>query len=351
MKQHDLVAVLTTIQGPTECSKQLSKTLRAHGHEMIVVGDKKGPTEYPLPQVNFLPLSSQLTLPLTLAKHLPVGHYVRKNLGYLVAFSHQAQCVFETDDDNMPNDAWTPRSIETSAQVVEDRDWINVFRLFTDNHIWPRGFPLDRITDPATFAHDRDTPMQTVRAPIQQGLADLAPDVDAIWRLVDGNEFYFDNLPSVYLPPGTWCPFNSQATWWWSEAYPLMYLPAYCTFRMTDIWRSFIAQRCLWAMGYGMVFHAPEVIQERNEHSLIKDFELEVPGYLKNTTIIDELSRVELLAGAQNAGDNVIRCYERLIQASIFPEDEMKLVRAWCQDVERQLVKPSYLGNSDVRAA
>ena len=38
----------------------------------------------------------------------------------------------------------------------------------------------------------------------------------------------------------------------------LMYLPSTCTFRMTDIWRSLIAQRCLWELGQGVVFHAAD---------------------------------------------------------------------------------------------
>jgi len=351
VKQHKLMAVMTTIQAPTECAKQLSKVMNSYGHETVVVGDRKGPFEYPLPMTQFFSLTAQTHLPLELAKHLPVGHYVRKNIGYLVAISRGAETIYETDDDNMPNDSWAPRDINAEAQVVEGRDWLNVFKLFTEQHIWPRGFPLDRITDQTTFEHDPTMPTETMRAPIQQGLADLAPDVDAIWRLVDGNELYFDTRPSVYLSPGTWCPFNSQSTWWWSEAYPLMYLPAYCTFRMTDIWRSFVAQRCLWEMGYGMVFHSPEVIQERNEHSLIKDFELEVPGYLKNTSLVSELGRLSLRPGVGNASDNLIRCYERLIEVGIFPQEEMTLIRAWCQDVESELERPSFLGERERRAA
>jgi hypothetical protein len=108
-------------------------------------------------------------------------------------------------------------------------------------------------------------------------LADHSPDVDAVWRLVLDRPFCFDKGESLYLAPGTWCPFNSQSTWWWPEAYPLLYLPSFCTFRMTDIWRSFVAQRCLWAVGQGVAFHASEVAQARNQHNLMRDFEDEVP--------------------------------------------------------------------------
>jgi len=32
----------------------------------------------------------------------------------------------------------------------------------------------------------------------------------------------------------------------------LMYLPIKASFRMTDIYRSFVAQRCLWELGEGV---------------------------------------------------------------------------------------------------
>ena len=108
-----------------------------------------------------------------------------------------------------------------------------------DQLVWPRGFPLQLIRDEKTYEHNCEAKVEMVDAPIQQGLADHVPDVDAIWRLVADHDVYFNRNPSVWLPLGSWCPFNSQSTWWWPVAYPLMYLPSYCSFRMTDIWRSF----------------------------------------------------------------------------------------------------------------
>jgi len=147
-------------------------------------------------------------------------------------------------------------------------------------------------------------------------------------------ELFFQPRPSVWLPPGTWCPFNSQTTWWWPEAHPLLYLPSRCSFRMTDIWRSFVAQRCLWEMGHGLVFHAPEVIQTRNVHNLQRDFADEVSGYLKNAEIASRLASLDLAPGAGAALDNLVRCYEALVQAEIFPPDELTLVAAWVNDLD-----------------
>jgi len=113
-----------------------------------------------------------------------------------------------------------------------------------------------------------------------------------------------------------------------------MYLPSHCTFRMTDIWRSLVAQRCLWELGQGITFHAAEVVQERNAHDLLKDFADEVPGYLKNEAIRQLLEKLPLRGGGGNAPANLLRCYEALVADGVVGAEEMGLVRAWVGDVE-----------------
>ena len=169
-------------------------------------------------------------------------------------------------------------------------------------------------------------------ARFQQGLVNGAPDVDAVWRFISDGEFKFDEAQSVWLAPGSWCPFNSQSTWWFEKAFPLLYLPSLVSFRVTDIWRSLVAQRCLWELGYGVAFHSAESVQRRNAHNLLQDFEQEIPGYLNNNRIISILERTQLLSSAEMVGDNLHRCYEALISAGIIPSQEMPLVEAWLLD-------------------
>ncbi len=328
-------AVITTIQDPTPSARQLAKAVSKVGGECIIVGDQVGPEQYPLPATEFLPYSAQCRMSYALASHLPSGHYARKNLGYLLAIDRGAECIYETDDDNAPNAAWRPRTCEVDVQQVRASSWVNAYRLFSDQMIWPRGFPLTRIREPDSAPQVQPGDAVRVPAPIQQGLADLSPDVDAVWRMVLDREFYFQPGPSVELTPGAWCPFNSQSTWWWPPAYPLMYLPSFCSFRMTDIWRSFVAQRCLWELGRGIVFHASEVVQQRNPHNLARDFEDEIEGYLKNESMIDELSDIRLQPGADAVGDNLLTCYQRLVSQGFFPEEELPLVEAWLEDIAR----------------
>lgn len=323
--------VITTIQEPTAAVRSLQARLALDGIPLIVVGDKKGPARFDLPDTRFIPLDEQGKSPFTLAPLLPTGHYVRKNVGYLLAFAEGATSVYETDDDNAPGSAWSPKSSIVDASPLAHDGWVNVYRFFTDENIWPRGLPLRnaQAEAPPGLGDER-----AVESPIQQLLSDVAPDVDAAWRLTVGREpFRFrPGGRSIHLAPGAWCPFNSQATWWFRAAFPLMYLPSTCTFRMTDIWRSLVAQRCLWELGQGVTFHPPEVEQARNPHDLMKDFADEVPGYLKNESI------AHLLAGLSLPGPmtgNLLRCYEALVAAGILGDDELRLVRAWVEDVER----------------
>jgi len=327
-------AVITTIQPPTPCMEELSKHLAQADAQLVVVGDKKGPSAYGLPNASFLDLDSQLALPWDLARLLPTGHYARKNLGYLSAMSQGAECIYETDDDNRPLPEWKPRARSVEAETVDKTGWVNVYRYFTAQHIWPRGLPLDCIAQDGNGAIATRPSPGPIAAPIQQGLADNSPDVDAIWRLVLDAPFTFDGGPSIRLAPGAWCPFNSQTTWWWPEVFPLLYLPSYCSFRMTDIWRSFVAQRCLWELGHGVVFHAPEVFQERNAHDLMRDFEDEVPGYLGNRKIATVLENLSLASGLDAVGGNLRTCYGALVEAGFIPPEELQLVGAWLEAIK-----------------
>ncbi|WP_282776956.1 STELLO glycosyltransferase family protein [Phaeodactylibacter xiamenensis] len=328
-----MIAVITTIASPTNSVKLLTSKIDDNA-SIIIIGDTKGPKKYPLEKTIFYSIENQLKSPFEIAKILPTKHYARKNIGYLLAIQSGEDLIYETDDDNAPNNHWYVRSKEIDVVLADKKsDWINIYKHFTSENIWPRGFLLDHIAkESSTPRHNGEE--VTVKAPIQQGLADVSPDVDAIWRLTQDREFYFERKPSIALPSGSWCPFNTQTTWWWKEAFPLLYLPSYCTFRMTDIWKSFVAQRCLWEMGYPLVFHAAEVDQDRNLHNLMRDFESEVSGYLQNQKLTETLEQCKLKSGADNALDNLVICYEALIKAGLLPEKEMDLVKAWAKDIE-----------------
>ena len=333
-----LFVVLTTIAPPTECVRRLRDAM-PRSATLAVVGDTKGPEQYDTPGTTFLPYAAQRALEFQLYANLPTRHYARKNLGYLHAMRCGANCIYETDDDNAPLENWKPRTAFVAGgrrTPPHDRSpdtpkWVNVYQYFSGESIWPRGLPLNEVRGAAPSA---ETLKAGVFAPIQQGLVNNSPDVDAVWRLTQDRPFSFDDAPSVLLSPGNWCPFNTQSTWWWPIAYPLMYIPSHCSFRMCDIWKSFVAQRCLWELGMGVVFHAAEVVQERNFHELMADFRDEIPGYLGNSQIVASLAKLTLDAGQGNVNTNLIRCYEALVGEGVFPDEELILAKAWVADIE-----------------
>ena len=137
---------------------------------------------------------------------------VGRTFGYLEAISRGASVLFDTDDDDAPLPNWRPRDLRIAAQQVHARGWVNVYRFFTSHLIWPRGIPLENVQECQKTKLEAGS-TETVECPIQQGLVNGSPDVDAIWRMLFEQEFNFENATSVWLPPGAWCPFNSQSTW------------------------------------------------------------------------------------------------------------------------------------------
>ncbi|MBS1563493.1 MAG: DUF288 domain-containing protein, partial [Bacteroidetes bacterium] len=329
MPNKSFAVIITSIASPNKVIKDIAEVCKNDSSKKFyVIGDTKSPKDFSQEGCDFYSVDRQLELGFDLAKDLPTRHYARKNLGYLQAWKDGFEIIVETDDDNFPlSEFWADRSAEVSADFVQKDGWVNVYKLFSKQNIWPRGLPLEHL--------HASNEMQVIsggklHCPIQQGLADENPDVDAVYRMILELPFNFDKREPVVLRKGAWCPFNSQNTTWFKEAYPLMYLPSYCSFRMTDIWRSFIAQRIAWTNGWEMLFHNATVIQDRNEHSLLKDFDDEVPGYLQNNKIALALAELKLKEGIAHIYDNLLACYEMMLEKKfISDERELLLVKSW----------------------
>ncbi len=323
--------IMTTINHPTEAVKKIAQFCT--DWQFIVVADKKTPREWNWQGVEFLSVQDQLNFDSAFAKECPFNHYARKNIGYLKAIRNGAKIIAETDDDNIPYN-WFLTSVDRYVEgyPVQKSGWENVYTHFTEARIWPRGFPLENINESLR----NQTPLgekSKFDCPIQQYLADGNPDVDAVYRLTTEAETKF-NSNTVILSEGTFCPFNSQNTIWWPDVYSLLYLPSFVSFRMTDIWRSFIAQVCLYKLDKHIAFREASMFQVRNEHSLIRDFKDEVVGYLNNVKIMELLQSLSLSNQATDVNHNMRLCYETLVEANIIPNEELHLLDLWLKDIE-----------------
>jgi hypothetical protein len=322
---------MTSIHPP---SRGVAQFADCAGWQSVVVGDRRTPEGWRHPGVLYLSPAAQAELGTRLFERLPWNHYARKMLGYLHAARAGASLIFETDDDNMPRADWAVPSFEGQwPSTPEGLGFVNVYRSFTAEHVWPRGFPLRRINDARGLLTEEGLAEADVRVGIWQGLVDGNPDVDAIHRLVFGRPCTFRVRAPIVLGAGTVCPFNSQATAFRRELFPLMYLPTTVSSRATDIVRGLVAQPILWAAGYRLGFTGASLVQERNPHDLLDDFVQEIPIYRHTETI------VELAGAAVERGrapeDNLLAVYQALARAGVVADGELGVVAAWLEDLAR----------------
>ena len=325
--------VVTSISGPNPVLRDLAEGCARRGMDFILIGDTRSPEEFFLEGCRYYSIADQHQTGLSYARLCPTGHYARKNIGYLEAIRAGAGLILETDDDNLPTEGfWLPRHRTHEVPVITQPGWVNIYRYFTDSNIWPRGLPLDMIKREPPVGADLEE--RRVTCPIQQGLSDQNPDVDAVYRLSLPLPQCFEPDKKLALAPNSWSPFNSQNTCWWPEAYALMYLPAHCSFRMTDIWRGFVALRIAAAYGWHILFESPTTVQDRNDHDLMRDFADEIPGYLNNGKLMKCLHELELSSDPADMGGNLRRCYRALVENGFIPSEELALVEAWLMDLE-----------------
>lgn len=317
--------VITSIFSPTEAVRKFAKIREWH---VIVVGDKKSPLEYKVDNCTFLSVENKLNCQLE--DVLPYNHYARKMLGYVYAIKHGAECLADSDDDNIPYDDWgVPDFDGQYLTYSSNKGFVNIYEYFSSQKIWPRGFPLNKVSTKTFLISELKEQVQNVG--IWQGLADKSPDVDAIYRLTDDGECFFKKKSPIVLDTSTYCPFNSQNTIFRKELFPLMYLPATVSFRFTDILRGLMAQPIMQLYGFKLGFCNATVLQERNEHDYLKDFQSEIPMYLNVEKVIDAVKQG--ISIKNSIGENLYFAYEVLFKAGIVKEDELTICQAWLNDI------------------
>lgn len=321
--------VITSIFPPTEAVKKFGE---GKSEELIVVGDKKSPLEWNCPRARFLNVEEQEKSGFHLTKTLPYNHYSRKMTGYLTAIRNGATSIIDADDDNIPFDDWGfPLMDGTFDTIDENKGFINIYNLFTDQKIWPRGFPLRKINDEKEGKAHIEKKHSSIG--VWQGLADEDPDVDAIYRLTDGRECFFQQRQPVVLGKGTLSPFNTQNTLIRKELFPLMYLPAFVTFRYTDILRGLIAQPIMWLYGFNLGFTSSTVVQKRNPHDYFKDFLSEIPMYETAEKVVETVSCV--ISEKHTPSENLLLAYQKLLDINVVTENEIVLLKDWIEDLKQ----------------
>eukprot|EP00979_Chaetoceros_neogracilis_P008868 scaffold1987_cov236-Chaetoceros_neogracile.AAC.8 len=283
-------------------------------------------------------------------RSIPWKHFCRKNLGYLIAILHGAKFIFDFDDDNfikLDNDG-TPMEIlpegEDMAQMKLDDVTVVMQGPNAFNHhpimgasiedSWARGFPLALILDKHTqgkFAYIADLPFAANNKEIGviQFLADGNPDIDAIHRISKPLPMTYplEKANSVLVPAHAYSPYNAQATIHTKNAFWAMLLPSTVPGRVSDIWRSYFAQ-CIFAdAGLQLIFSPPKIVQERNEHNYLGDFNAEQDLYDKSGKLIEHLSQWD--SDHDTVPERMLELWIDMYERGYIEIDDVYAVQMW----------------------
>jgi hypothetical protein len=186
--------IITTITHPTKAILNINKLIKikeSNTYKIVIVADLKSPLKNKFKFAEYLSITAQQKRFSKFSSILPFNNYARKNLGYLHAIKNGSKVIIDTDDDNFPykNFLSTPNFNLNTKYLTANNKWINIYQLFSKNKIWPRGFPLEKITLNSNIKISKIS--KNIFAPIHQSLADEDPDVDAIYRLISNKKIFF----------------------------------------------------------------------------------------------------------------------------------------------------------------
>ncbi|CAG2254683.1 unnamed protein product [Mytilus edulis] len=323
-------AVVTTIFPPTKAIHFISKL---SDWCLVIVADVITPqqdnfvkniTEGNKKKIKYLSVKEQQILYPMLSSVIPFRHFGRKNIGYIYAIQHKAKVIWDFDDDNEGMvDLSDFKSAKYSTNCREmDTNLFNPYPYFVQPHIrvWPRGFPLQNIKDENTFPDvcEIDKP---INIGVIQSLANGQADVDAIYRFTHDFPFNFTAERNIVLPKNKYAPFNAQATMWFPQAFMYMALPLSVNGRVSDIWRSYIADFFFHKTGLSLVFTKPYVNHQRTAHKIIADFNGELSLYEKSLQFVDLLSN--------SSFNSMKEVYESLYQRNFIDNKDLSFIIAW----------------------
>ena len=349
-------AVVTTIFSPTKLVKTLSTMkdwctvivadLKSLGRESYMEQLAAESTSC----IVYLTVQDQAGLGYAILDYIQFNSFGRKNIGYIFAIQHGAQTIYDTDDDNEISDQILMEYWSMNDWVLKSNaifEWVavgsNPYPVYGIDNVWPRGIPLNQIKDVDSFKSiPITTEIKKTDICVVQTLANEEPDVDAIYRLTNTKyplTFGSDKLFASLIHTGQMAPFNAQATLFFKEAFPIMLLPVTVHGRVSDIWRSYIAQA---VMKCSLVFSSPWVTQIRNSHNYLADFEAELPLYLQSSAF------VEFLTGSKNKYSELKDAFVDAYEYGVIEKNDVDLALAWQDDVKRAEYTASLPRTSDV---
>ena len=201
---------------------------------------------------------------------------------------------------------------------------------------WPRGLPLSNIMN-GQDSFNVVKGKGSAKFGVLQSLADHQPDVDAIYRLTRTTPFSFlrpdseDQDRSILAVPSTsMTPYNAQATLHFYESFWALLLPSSVHGRVSDIYRSFFTQKIFPLCGLNVGFlPRPMVMQDRNPHSYLGDFQAELDLYLKADILVEYLLKDNEKDPNKNLAQVIEALWVDMFERGYIEEKDVFLVQQW----------------------
>jgi hypothetical protein len=344
------VGVVTTVN---PCTAAIQKVAEMDKWCLVVVGDINTEADtyvslrarFAPGKITYLSYKDQLLLPYKLVANTPQKHFSRKNIGFLYAIHIGANVIFDFDDDNevihnIPLSALCPTApltavIRNSTSVYSMKNPYSLWKTESSG-IWPRGFPLAHIN-----AQDEVKIMKTRRnmqIGVVQSLANIDPDVDAIYRLSPRaalplpTRFHTRAKGPVVYGKNVFAPWNAQATMFARDAMWAMLLPATVHGRVSDIWRSYISQALMWTVNQHVMFYDPFVAHARNAHNYMGDFMSERPLYETSEEFVRVLN-TESTYKRNSLPGAVEAVYITMYEFGFIEADDVRNAQLWISDL------------------
>lgn len=266
--------IVVAVSGPP--TEHISAMVKMQGWQVLALGDSLTPPNWDVRGAIFLSIERQATLQYRVLAHLPFASYVRKSAGYLFAIQHGAKIIYDADEnasilghdlsdvfDVALSESHSKK--ETLAQFLPlpNRTIINPYIHFGQRSVWPRGLPLEIVSNINAEMYYGHVP--SGKQWIQQGLANGCPDLDSIFYNtrkgeLESVDIEFDShAPPVALPHGTMAPINHINTLFYSSAFWALMLPVSVNPQVSDIFRGFWGQRLLWDTGGYLAIYPPSI--------------------------------------------------------------------------------------------
>jgi hypothetical protein len=313
---------------------------------VVVAGDRKTPHADVVKVLETLPCEWRYLHPdhdLGWGIDLVVGYdsVQRRNLALLEALTVDPDYIITVDDDNRPVDDWVAMvdiifggyGSQDAAFTDMKTGWFDPGSLCVPPVVH-RGYPLSQRLAEHPY-HDSD-----VHAGVRKNIGVFASlvtgaaDVDAIWRAQHSDivESVFDD---AVLAPGTWAPFNSQATAFRREIAPAMLMwPG--VGRYDDIWASYTARVVMDLHGWLTQYGAPTVYQDRNPHNIIDDMRAELLGYEYTDSVVEKLRLcAATLDPSLDTVELVGQIFGSLIASYWLPDQTIRGFASWIADLRR----------------